>query len=353
MLDPDTLTVFEHILQVLLLFIQVQEHVYRKQIMPKISVILPNFNHADYIDDALRSMLMQTFDDWECIIIDDASTDKSLEIIKKFIKQDSRFQLIKLKENKGLSAARNAGLEIANGDYIGFLDADDAFTPNALEIMYMTAEMNRADIVGGFVTIIPDDFKLIQETVPKSYGEQNFSLINNPSGNLIFFLKSTGTNLTWVWRRLFKREIIGEKRFLEGVNQIEDLLFILEVLASARRIIETRSVVCWHRFSNGSLTRKDMSDDQIDWISPGFKYINKNISPLYPKDTMYYIFSEMFRQNVMNQLVIPYLKNHDVIAKVANNFREIYKTPAMPPLKLLKFRSRIILWFCIKFIGRR
>lgn len=91
---------------------------------PKVSVIVPCYNQAQYLDECLQSVLDQTHQNWECIIVNDGSTDTTEETAKKWIAKDPRFSYV-YKENGGLSSARNAGLEKAQGDYIQFLDSDD------------------------------------------------------------------------------------------------------------------------------------------------------------------------------------------------------------------------------------
>lgn len=91
---------------------------------PKISVIVPCYNHAQYLDECLQSVLDQTYQAWECIIVNDGSPDNTEEVAKKWTEKDSRFKYLK-KENGGLSSARNAGIETAGGEWILPLDADD------------------------------------------------------------------------------------------------------------------------------------------------------------------------------------------------------------------------------------
>ena len=99
--------------------------------MPSVSIITANYNSADYIVDTIESVLNQTYNDWEWLIVDDASADQSIEIIKKY--DDKRIKLIALKENSGAALARNHGLNNAQGRYIAFIDSDDIWLPNALE----------------------------------------------------------------------------------------------------------------------------------------------------------------------------------------------------------------------------
>jgi glycosyltransferase involved in cell wall biosynthesis len=127
--------------------------------MPTISIIIPNKNYERFLRDALDSVKHQTFRDWECIIVDDASVDNSCDIIQEYVDSDKRFKLIKMKEHAGISAVRNAGLDAATGEYVAFLDADDAYAQNALETLYVTAKMTGADIVNGFAQNVDESFR--------------------------------------------------------------------------------------------------------------------------------------------------------------------------------------------------
>lgn len=98
-----------------------------------ISIIVPCFKQSHFLDDCLKSVIEQTYQDWECFIINDGSPDNTEEIAKKWISKDNRFKYV-YKENGGLSSARNAGMEISQGEYIQFLDSDDVLDKNKLEV---------------------------------------------------------------------------------------------------------------------------------------------------------------------------------------------------------------------------
>jgi glycosyltransferase involved in cell wall biosynthesis len=100
--------------------------------MLKISIIVPCYNQAQYLDEALQSVLDQTYSNWECIIVNDGSPDDTEEVAKQWLEKDNRFIYLK-KENGGLSSARNAGLAIAVGEFIQFLDSDDLIEKRKLE----------------------------------------------------------------------------------------------------------------------------------------------------------------------------------------------------------------------------
>ncbi|MGV8915158.1 MAG: glycosyltransferase family 2 protein [Kaistella sp.] len=96
--------------------------------MPAISVIIPCYNEAQYLDECLNSVLAQTYGDWEAVVINDGSTDKTGELAQKWVEKDTRFKYIST-ENLGVSHARNTGLQMAMGNFIQFLDADDLLSP--------------------------------------------------------------------------------------------------------------------------------------------------------------------------------------------------------------------------------
>ena len=100
---------------------------------PLVSIIMPNYNAGSFIKASIESVIAQTYGNWELWIIDDASTDASLKIIKSFAKRDKRIQLIPFSENKGPALARNEGIEKCTGEFIAFLDSDDRWEPMKLE----------------------------------------------------------------------------------------------------------------------------------------------------------------------------------------------------------------------------
>ena len=113
--------------------------------MPKISVIVPIFNGEKYLCRCIDSILYQTFDDFELILINDGSSDNCAAICNEYMEKDTRIKVIH-QENRGVSAARNAGLDIANGDYISFVDSDDYVYPQYLEYLYRAIIESDADI---------------------------------------------------------------------------------------------------------------------------------------------------------------------------------------------------------------
>ena len=115
--------------------------------MPKISIIVPVYNVEKYINKCLKTLTQQTLQDIEIIIVNDGSLDKSVDIIEKYVKENSSKIKYYEKENGGLSSSRNYGLEYATGEYIAFLDSDDYVETNMYEEMYNLAKQENADMV--------------------------------------------------------------------------------------------------------------------------------------------------------------------------------------------------------------
>ncbi len=112
----------------------------------KVSLIIPVYNTEKYLRQCLDSVISQTFKEFECICINDGSTDNSLPILQEYINKDIRFKLID-KKNEGVSVARNTGIQNATGKYIVFIDSDDWITKDYIEVLYNTIEKYDCDLV--------------------------------------------------------------------------------------------------------------------------------------------------------------------------------------------------------------
>lgn len=115
--------------------------------MLKVSIVVPVYNVAQYLECCLESLINQTLKDIEIICVNDASTDNSLEILKSYVSKDNRIKLINFEENKGVSIARNTGIKLAQGEYIGFVDSDDWIDLDFLNQLYMKAISTNADVI--------------------------------------------------------------------------------------------------------------------------------------------------------------------------------------------------------------
>jgi glycosyltransferase involved in cell wall biosynthesis len=242
---------------------------------PKISVIIPIYNDELYLTDTLKSVRLQTFADFECICVNDGSTDRSEEIIDEFVDTDRRFLKIN-KENGGVSSARNAGLRAANGEYLFFMDHDDLIPNYTLEVLLNAVLMFNADMSRGRYVMIAEKFEL--EELPK-IGEQikKQRYFDNPLND---FRKNTrGRYKGWcyVWMCLFKRSVIENTFFVDELQAGgEDNLFMFETISKIRNYVQIDDVTACHRFSKTSATLNGYNPRIIKMFETIVPYIYKN-----------------------------------------------------------------------------
>jgi glycosyltransferase involved in cell wall biosynthesis len=185
---------------------------------PLISIIIPCYNQAQFLEETLNSVLSQSFENWECLIINDGSTDNSLEICNAFKSKDDRFLLFDI-ENKGRSNARNIGLNQAKGDWIQFLDSDD--------VLHKDKFLNSLAVQQKDSGMIITDFLRFRKTVDKP--RRAFCDLNTVKFNYENILLQWEINFAIpIHSGLFKRSIINSIKFNTDLNANEDWCFWLD-----------------------------------------------------------------------------------------------------------------------------
>lgn len=193
--------------------------------VPQISIIVPVYNVEDYLRQCLDSIIAQTFTDWECILVDDGSKDKSGSICDEYAQKDNRFKVIH-KLNGGVSSARNLGIEEAKGKWLYFCDADDTLLPKALEILLEGEKENCQFVMAGYNKFLSDG------SLKESYSGDIKRKISVDDAIKELY---TPTNLSYqgyLWCKLFLTEIVKDYniRFDEKIFFNEDRLFIMQYL---------------------------------------------------------------------------------------------------------------------------
>ncbi len=225
--------------------------------MCKVSVIIPVYNVEKYLRQCLDSVVHQTLKDIEIICVDDGSSDSSVSILEEYKKQDARIQII-CQKNAGAGAARNAGLRIAKGDYLSFLDSDDFFEPDMLEEAYQTAETYQAD----FVVFGSDQFHMDkQDFVSVSWVMRMKDIPPYmPFGYRQLTDNVFKTFVGWAWDKLYKRSFVLEHDlWFQEQRTSNDMLFVFSALVTAKRIAVLNKVLAHQRRGGGaslSVTRE-------------------------------------------------------------------------------------------------
>jgi glycosyltransferase involved in cell wall biosynthesis len=220
----------------------------------KISIVVPVYNAEEYLDRCLHSVLDQEFTSYEVILVDDGSTDASWLICDRYSSTDPRFITLH-QPNKGVSAARNAGINMAQGEYVMFLDADDALLPDALESMVASASGEDV-VIGGygvFINNVPSSEVMPADTV--SYKGHDYARFFED--NLLPYCEL----LDAPWAKLFRTKAIRRIRFNEDMDYAEDKLFVFEVLSKCTSILTVSKAVYGYYKRPGSLG-SDISSDQ-------------------------------------------------------------------------------------------
>jgi glycosyltransferase involved in cell wall biosynthesis len=221
---------------------------------PLVSVIVTCYNYASYLDEALQSILEQTFIDWECIIINDGSTDNTDNVAKNWVSKDQRFQYIS-KNNEGVSTARNHGIEKAKGEYIVTLDADDKYEKTFIEKAVAIADKNKEiGIVNSWGVFFGNNKK---DVVFKTEGEDFF--------DFLFRNAAIGTAL---FRKECWEKVGGYDNNPE--NGYEDWEFFLRVANLGWRAHVIEEVLFYYRQHNTSrrveMGKKDIASKKYIYL---------------------------------------------------------------------------------------
>ena len=217
----------------------------------KISIIIPVYNVATYIERCLDSVIAQTYPDIECILVDDCGTDDSMEIAGEKIEHYSgpiEFKTVRHEKNRGLSAARNTGTDIATGEYVYYLDSDDLILPDTLELMAKPLETDRLDFVVGNYASGGDGmcFEPLHPPYRKSY--LNREILGSYLSRQWYMM---------AWNKLVRREFLLEMglMFEEGLLH-EDKLWSFKLACHARSMGVVPAITYVYTLRQGSIMAK-------------------------------------------------------------------------------------------------
>ena len=230
-----------------------------------ISVIVPVYNVEPYLRQCLDSILAQTCQNVEILLIDDGSTDGGGRICDEYGETDIRISVFHT-ENRGLSAARNLGLKHARGSYIGFVDPDDWVEPCMYEILLQKANRTGADVVSCAVRVIEKDQIRTSQAENAMFGE----------GEAIKALLR-GTISNAVWNKLWKAELFAGIEFPEGRN-FEDIALVYRLLERAKLTVTLREPLYTYRRREGRITKDHQISNLIDYYDAHlerYAYIQK------------------------------------------------------------------------------
>lgn len=231
-----------------------------------VSVIIPIFNAEKYLEECLNSIIAQTYSSLDIILVNDGSSDKSLEICNKYELVDKRVRVF-TQNNQGVSVARNLGLDHIRGEYVAFSDSDDIWEKSGIEKLVLSIEKNNTDLAVGAYNLY-DHIKKVQTKV--SYLDKEVYSIKD----YLYFLNIGKTSPFFgsQCNKLYKKEIVNKIRYKEGVSYAEDYLFNLGVLKKVNTISNVEEAIYNYRQSRkNALSGSQAKDILKHWEA------NKNV----------------------------------------------------------------------------
>lgn len=242
-------------------------------------MIVPVYQVEKYIAQCIESVLNQTFKDFELILIDDGSKDKSGSICDLYAAKDDRILVIHT-ENRGAAAARNVGLDHASGRYITFIDGDDYLDEHMIARMYEEIEHSEYDmVVCDFLNLLPDEednfiVHLQEETVN--------------GRNVLEHLKNERNYGLWtiVWNKIYKREVLENLRFPDG-KYFEDEFFSNQLYLNTNQIHVIPDVLCYHRVLASSTMNTQKIENYLDLLDALQERLDIYFKYDYSEDEIY------------------------------------------------------------------
>ena len=253
--------------------------------MTKISVIVPVYNTEKYLKKCIDSILSQQLEDIELILVDDNSSDNSLEIMKNYEKNDNRVKTIHLEEHKGIGHARNIGIDNANGRYIGFVDSDDYINPKMYRELFFGAERNDVEIARCDKTNIRlgiDYKKIYRKKNPKK------SEIIKPERTPYYLIRESCD----CYNKIYKHDFIKDFRFIEDIKY-EDYPFSIEAVGVAKRIFSLNRPLYYYRIRNDSKSGEESKIIDINTLD--IFRCNDEIEKFYLKNGILSIYKDALR----------------------------------------------------------
>ena len=267
----------------------------------RLSIIIPVFNAEETLERTLDSVSSQLTSDTEVIIVDDGSTDNSLEAIKQFTSRKEQYWHVIHQENAGAAAARNLAIENAHGDYLVFVDADDRVCDNALDSI-MNATEGNFDIVGW-------DWQNECNGQVRTFRQAEYSTPEEAIKNLM------GGTMKWnLWLFAIKRSLVKQNSisFLEGSDMGEDMAFMLKCFACAKNVKQVHSVLYEYNASNPTSISRQLSERRRAEVTK-----NLQSAQIYLMNSEYLTLCESY---------LPHLKLYIKLPLLISSSKEDYKT---------------------------
>lgn len=311
----------------------------------KISIIIPIYMVEKYLKRCIDSVTNQTYRNLEIILVNDGSKDNCEKICDEYKQVDHRIKVIH-KENGGLSDARNAGLEIASGDYICFVDSDDVINCNYIKILYKNMIDNNADISECNFKRFNDD-KQLEEINNIQNNKINKDIVTLTSDKMLedrFYNKKYVVQSTVVWNKMYKKELYDKIRFPKGKLH-EDEFTTYKIVNNANNIVITSDELYYYRQNQEGIMKSNFNEKRLVALE-AIKQ-SKEFFKRQGKINIYNKVNIRYNDKLINNycLTKKYIENSEEIQKkILKEIRENYKT-----INEINFTMRMLYKFVNSF----
>lgn len=283
---------------------------------PLISVIVPIYNVELYLRQCVDSIINQTYQNLEIILVDDGSPDNCGTICDEYAEKDSRVVVLH-KKNGGLSDARNTGLQVMHGDYLMFVDSDDCLNENCTQYLFNLAISNDADLVIGGVEKFDDDTgKIIWSTACE---RETVVRMTKQEAMKDMFLNGCAS-----WARLYKAKIHKDICFPVGeIN--EDEAIVLQLLQQCNCVVKSNTVLYSYRYRSRSITSTNWHSEKLAWVEhckSNLEFVSSYYPELIPYAKQRCISSLVW---ALNNMTADIQKFSDLIPFCRKELKEIMK----------------------------
>lgn len=235
---------------------------------PKISVVVPVYKVEQYIDRCMESLIKQDFDSYEIILVDDGSPDNCGSICDKYAE---KYEYVKVvhKKNGGLSSARNAGIQVASGEYLFFVDSDDWVDKKALSTLYNIAVDTEAEIVSG-------SYQLAKSVDDKKTSDNKIRVFNRDDA-LEYYLRRGMSSIISeypAWSKLYKRDLFRDEEFPVG-QLYEDVATVFKLIKKTNKYAKTEKIIYYYFQNTSSITHNKFKNSDMDAIKIGKQLVEE------------------------------------------------------------------------------
>ncbi|MFV8342093.1 glycosyltransferase family 2 protein [Flavobacterium sp. XS2P39] len=287
--------------------------------IPQVSVIIPTYNRAHLISETLDSVIMQTYTNWECIIVDDRSSDNTFEVVGNYLKKDSRFQYFErpIERQKGASTCRNLGFEISKGSYIQYLDSDDLISENKLQeqmaILKNASSNSIATCKWGRFSNIYND-KIIFDNF------ESYHSFDSAQTFLTALANSKG--YFPIHSYLIKRNLIENSGgWNEYLSLNDDGEFMMRLIVNVEKVCFSSKAYAYYRFGDASNLSSFNQEQKIADMINSFRMIEYLFKIRFKVKSVYYI--EKMKEGLFDNIIKSYpnliIENKDFFINQLND----------------------------------